>query len=303
METPDFSSFLRFAALAARPEADVDLAEGALLIADIAYPALNHRRYLRHLDALAATVRAELGTELGKDARELLRADRVERRDIAERVLGALRGGLVEREGFHGNVEDYYDPENSFLNTVLERRTGLPILLSIVYIEVARRLGAPLQGVGLPAHFLAKWPLPPEQGGDLFIDAFHGGRVLDLAGCRRLIARLAGESATHLLADSHWTEPAGKRAVLTRLLHNLKVVYLQRGETALALEVVERLVLLRPDLAEELRDRGLLRLAMGEPLLAAVDIATYAERTPDAPDVQRLRRRLARAAEIRAKLN
>jgi regulator of sirC expression with transglutaminase-like and TPR domain len=290
---------LRFSALAARPDAEIDLAEGALLIADVAYPELDHWRSLRQVDALAAAVRVELGPA----ADELARPGRLATRALAERGLAALRTVLVEREGFHGNREDYYDAGNSYLNLVLERRTGLPITLSVLYLAVARRAGLPLEGVGLPAHFVVKWPLPEEQGGDIFVDPFHGAQLLDVAGCRRLVAQVMGQSGAHLTFDPQWMRAVGSRAILARMLQNLKMLYLQRGETALALEVVERLILLRPGNAEELRDRGLLRLAMGEPLLAAADIAAYAARTPNAPDVNRLRRRLSGTTELRCKLN
>ncbi|MBF6590855.1 MAG: transglutaminase family protein [Ktedonobacterales bacterium] len=299
MDDVIFAPLLRFAVLAARPEQAMDLAEGALLIADVAYPALDHPRYHQRLDALAAAVRAECATPAGGAHGSEGEGERA----VALRTLAAMRTVLVEREGFRGNNDEYFAARNSYLNAVLNQRTGLPITLSIIYLEVARRLGVPLRGVGLPAHFVVKWPLAEAQGGDIFVDAFHGGELLDLAGCQRLVARAAGASGAHLLFDPQWTAPLGTRAILTRLLRNLKMLYLQRGETALALEIVERLILLCPNSPEEVRDRGLLRLAMGEPLLAAVDIATYATRAPHAPDVRRLRHRLAGAAELRAKLN
>jgi regulator of sirC expression with transglutaminase-like and TPR domain len=294
-----FASLLRFEALLAKPEAELDLAEGALLVAEVAYPTLDHMRYLQQLDALAGTV----CTELGEAATDLRRPRAGATREVAERTLEALRTVLVEREGFRGNAVDYYDANNSYLNAVLDRRVGLPITLSVVYLEVARRLGAPLRGVALPAHFVVKWPLPAKQGGDIFLDAFASAELLDAAGCKRLVARVAGATGASLTFDPNWTAAVGPRVILTRLLTNLKMLYLQRGETQLALEIVERLILLRPDAPEELRDRGLLRLALGEPLLAAADISAYAARTPDAPDLARLRRRLAATSELRCKLN
>jgi regulator of sirC expression with transglutaminase-like and TPR domain len=294
-----FAPLLRFSALVSRPDDEIDLAEGALLVADLAYPELQHALYLHRLDAIAEAVREELG-----GTAELERADNtLTNRALAERTLAAMRTVLVDCEGFRGNAEDYFDPANSYLNAVLDRRKGLPITLSVVYLEVARRLGVPLRGVALPAHFVVKWPLPKEQGGDIFVDAFHGAELLDLAGCRRLVARVVGMSGAHLVFDPSWTEAVGPRAILTRILSNLKMLYLQRGETALALEVVERLIVLRPGAPEDLRDRGLLRLAMGEPLLAAADIAAYTARTPNAPDAARLRRRLAGTTEMRSKMN
>ena len=289
---------LRFSAYAALPDERLRLDEGALLVAEIGEPDLSHARVLRRLDALAAEVRAELG--MAPDG--TLPADSLDSREVAARALAALRDVLAGREGFHGNQDDYYDPRNSFLPDVLDRRTGLPITLSVVYVEVARRLGAPLVGVGLPAHFVAKWPLPLAEGGDLFVDAFRGA-VLDQGECRRLVVRALVTDGAPPPLDARWFAPAGTRAIVTRMLNNLKQVYLQTGDTAHALAVVDRLVQLRPDLPEELRDRGLLRLALGEVLLAAADLFAYAERAPQAPELRRLRKRLAAINEVRAKLN
>jgi regulator of sirC expression with transglutaminase-like and TPR domain len=298
MNDQPVASLLRFVAFARQPEERLGLAEGALLVAEAAYPTLDQHRYRRHLDTLAAAVRPELGLARGAT----LPAEQLRVRETAERVCLALREVLAGREGFHGNQEEYYHPRNSFLNEVLESKTGLPITLCIVYIEVARRLGAPLVGVGLPAHFLAKWPLSPDEGDDLFVDAFNG-TLLDLDECREFAQRLTSASRAAAHIDPEWLEPASNRSVLTRLLHNLKHAYLQRGETAAALDMVERLVILRPDLPEELRDRGLLRLALGEVLLAAADIAAYAQRVPAAPEVRRLCKRMAAIGEVQSKLN
>ncbi len=297
MEIEAFGPLLRFAAYAARPDERLSLAEGALLAAEMAYPHLPRRRYLRRLDALAMLVREELGMVPGERLSPASRG----RRATAERVLRALALVIAEREGFSGNTEDYYDARNSFLNEVLDRGTGIPITLGVIYLEVARQLGAPLVGVNTPAHFLTKWPLSQDEGGDLFLDAFHSGRILEERVCRHFIRTLLGEAYSGW--NPRWTDPLDTRSVLTRILNNLKMLYLQKGETVNALEVVDRLLLLRPDLSEELRDRGLLRLALGEPLLAAADIAAYAEREPTAPELGRLRRKFSELREVHAKLN
>jgi regulator of sirC expression with transglutaminase-like and TPR domain len=300
MDATPFAPLLRFAAFAARPDAQLDLAQGALMMADIAYADLNAAHYQRRLDALATVVREALGAT----ANGLRRSSRALReRTVAKRVLETMRERLADHEGLSGNTEDYYDPRNTYLHETLDRGIGLPITLSVIYLEVARRLGIPLRGVGLPSHFMVKWPLPREEGGDLYLDAFHGGKILDASECRTFITELMGATGTLPYFDPRWSAPLGARAILTRMLNNLKVIYLHRGESRLALEVVERLVLLRPDMPEEIRDRGLLRLALGEPLLAAADIATYAERAPAAPEVGRLRRRMAELREVRASLN
>ncbi|HEX8994408.1 MAG TPA: transglutaminase-like domain-containing protein [Ktedonobacterales bacterium] len=297
MQELAFAPILRFAAFARQPDAALRLDEGALMIAEIARPQLDRTHYIHELDALAAEVWAALGSSA-----RLLRADQAMRRATAQRVLEVMVEVLSRRERFHGADESYSDPRNSFLDAVLDRREGLPITLSIVYLEVARRLGAPLQGVGLPAHFMVKWPLSPDEGGDLYVDVFDHGELLDEATCRQFILRLLSPQTARTF-DPTWSRALSVRQILTRVLYNLKLVYLHRGETSSALDVIDRLVLLRPDLPQELRDRGLLRLAMGESLLAAADIAAYLERAPDAPENARLRRRIQATREVRAKLN
>lgn len=299
MDETSLLPLLRFAAFARQPEDALDLVEGCLLIADLAYPDLDHHAYRRRVDSLASDARAALGMRDG----EMLPADTVCRRETAERVLLALRDILAGREGFAGNRDEFYDPRNSFLNDVLDRHTGIPISLSAVYVAVAERLGAPLVGANLPAHFLAKWPLAREEGGDVFTDAFNGGALMDEAECVNFVLRLVAGASGAPRVDPHWFDAVGPRVFLTRILHNLKLIYLHRGDTGHALEVIERLVLLRPDLTQELRDRGLLRLAMGETLLAAADVATYARLEPDAPEMGRLRKRLFAVGELRNKRN
>lgn len=288
---------VRFSVWAASPPETQRLDEGALLIAEIGHPNLDHRRAIRQLDALAAEVWASLGPST-----RLLRSHQVARRTSALRVLEAINEILIARHGFHGSNDDYYHPRNSFLNEVLERREGLPITLSVIYLEVARRLGAPLEGVGLPAHFMARWPLPDDAGGSIYVDPFQRGELLDELAMRQRILRLIGAPARATF-DPAWSRALDAREILTRMLRNLKQVYLMRGETADALETADRLTALRPDLPEELRDRGLLRLAMGESLLAAADITAYLEHTPDAPEGGRLLRRIQSIREVHAKLN
>jgi regulator of sirC expression with transglutaminase-like and TPR domain len=288
---------VRFSAWAALPPVAQRLDEGALLIAEIARPGLNHQKVIRQIDTLAA----EVWEALGHDTR-LLRPDQVVRRRAAIRVLEAISDVLVKQHDFHGAADDYTNPRNSFLDEALERHTGLPITLSVICIEIARRLGAPLEGVGLPAHFMARWPLASSEGGPIYVDAYHRGLMLDEPVMRQFILTLI-KSPTRTVFDPAWSRPLDARQILTRMLLNLKGAYFERGETALLLEVVDRLTTLRPDLPEELRDRGLLRLVMGEPLLAAADIASYLKRAPDAPERNRLRRRIESVLEVRAKLN
>lgn len=288
---------MRFSAWAAQPTERQRLDEGALLVAEIARPDLDHRPAIRLLDTFAA----EVWESLGSDTR-LLRPEQTSRRRAAIRLIEAMNDVLVGRHNFHGATDDYTNPRNSFIDVALERRVGLPITLASIYLEVARRLGAPLEGVGLPAHFMARWPLPAAEGGPIYVDAFHGGCMLEDAEMRHFILTLIKAPARNRFEPA-WLRALNTRQIVTRILLNLKGAYFELGDTAMLLEVVDRLTALRPDLPQELRDRGLLRLALGEPLLAAADIAAYLNRAPEAPENNRLRRRIASAPEVRAKLN
>ena len=171
----------RFTALLGRPEGEINLAEAALLIASEEYPGLDVPLYLKHLDDMGVALRARLAEE-----------------PRPERAVMALNRYLFQEEGFHGNIAEYYDPRNSFLNDVIDRRIGIPITLSTVYMEVARRAGVQVEGVGLPGHFIVRVVLG---GHGLLVDPFHGGRAPDRAGLpgaarphlRRARARCASE--------------------------------------------------------------------------------------------------------------
>jgi len=158
---------LVFARLVSRPEPAIDLAEAAFLIAKEEYPDLDIAQYLSHLDAMAADVRSRPGGV-----------------EDPLRLFTGLGDYLFREQGFRGNTEDYYDPRNSFLNEVLDRRTGIPITLSAVYMEVGRRLGLRLHGVGMPGHFLVKYVGPNEE---IIVDPFHGGAIVSPADCQRIL--------------------------------------------------------------------------------------------------------------------
>jgi regulator of sirC expression with transglutaminase-like and TPR domain len=209
----------RFAGLLSLPEDDVPLDEAAFLIAAHAHPALDPDAWLLRLDELAS-------------------------RCAAARSAGELSERLFVAEGFAGNTTDYGDPRNSLLDDVIDRRLGIPITLSILMVEVGRRVGVPLHGVGMPGHFLVGAEAEP----GMFVDPFHGGRVLDAAGCRELFATLSGRNV--LFADAY-LEPTGTRAVLLRVLNNLQRSYLERGAADAAW--VARLRLLFAELPD--RDR------------------------------------------------
>ena len=264
----------RFREMAARPEADVDLAEASLLIAGEEYPDLDPAVYLARLDELGAALRREAG-----DARE-------------QDAVPALNRLLFEQEGFHGNTEDYYDPRNSFLNDVLDRRTGIPISLCTVYMEVARRAGLRVEGVGLPGHFVVRLASP---SASLLVDPFHGGAVITLEDCQRRLDRIY---SGRLRLDSAMLAPCGRKSMLARMLRNLKGIYVKAGDFTRALRAVEMLRILDPDSVDELRDRGALYAALDCYAAAASDLEGYLALRPRCPEAPQL---AARAAELRAR--
>ena len=256
------------------------LAEAALLIAAEEYPALDVAAWLARLDALGARAR-----------------ERVPPRGDADQTAAALTRLLVEDYGLRGNDADYYDPRNSFLNEVLERRLGIPLTLSLVYMEVGARAGVAVRGVGLPGHFVVRL----ERGETArLLDPFNGGRPLDEANCRRLVERLGGGrlrfEPAHLRAVS-------ARAILIRMLANLKGVYTALGDWRRARGAVDRILLLAPEAVGELRDRGLLSARLGEPVAAIGDWEAYLRRVPDAKDAATVRRHLRALRQAQAALN
>lgn len=257
----------RFAALVATASPPLD--EAALAIAAEEYPALDTARWLRELDRLGARLRAA--------APEPLRA---------ASALRALRKLLAEDEGFRGNVAAYYDPRNSFLNDVLERRLGIPISLSIVYMEVARRAGLALEGVAFPGHFLVKHV--SASGMEVFLDPYNGGEVLSAEEC---VARFRPAARGEF--DPGWLDAVGPHQILARMLHNLKRIYLQSNDDVRAWWVADRLVVLAPDELEELRDRGLFAARLGAAGPAARDLGAYLARAPEARDAAKVREMLA----------
>lgn len=216
------SDLLLFRLFAAREEAAIDLVEGALLIAAMERPELSVAAQNRRLDELAAAVRPRLSP--GAPAPE---------------ALAALLDVFYRELGFRGNTGDYYDPDNSFLDAVLERRRGIPISLAVVLVAVAARLGTTLEGVPFPGHFLVRCAGPTAP---LFVDPFVG-RLIErdelLAFGRRAFGR-------DVPLRPIWLEPASPRLVLFRMLANLRAIYAERGDNERLLRVVERLVLLSP---------------------------------------------------------
>jgi len=259
----------RFAQLVSGPEETLDLAEAALLIAQEEHPALDIPAYLRRLDELATAVRTRLpGSSTPRE------------------VLHALNIHLFREEGFHGNTEAYYTPANSFLNEVLDQKIGIPITLSVLYIEVGRRLGVSLVGVGFPGHFLVKYTGPE---GDVILDPFLGGIELDHEQLAQKLRTMYGENNPFLTQIPQLLAAASKKEILVRMLRNLKGIYLQQNDFQRALSILDRILLVAPDLAAEIRDRGGVHQRLGHLQAALQDFRRYLQLAPTAEDAEAVR--------------
>lgn len=269
----------RFAAEAARPDAEVDLGRAALLVGAEEEP--------RRADVERWAARLD---EMGEEARARAVAWGVSR-------VEALNRYLFAEQGFAGNESDYYDPRNSMLHQVLERRTGIPITLSIVYIEVGRRAGLRVEGVGLPGHFVVRaWE---GEGEGVLVDPFNR-RPTDRDECQGRLDVIYDGRVT--LSDEH-LRPAGARSILARLLGNLKAVYVRAQLYRRALAAVERILLLAPLDFDEHRDRGMLLAQLDRLPPAMEEVRSYLAAVPDAPDAESVRDQLKKMQIRLAMLN
>jgi len=274
VSTPASSVRSRFEAEVARAEPELDLASAALLLAAEEYPQLPLAPYLRRLDLLAERVRDRLGDETAPPV-----------------VVQELNRVLFEEEGFRGNVEAYYDVRNLFLNDVLDRRLGVPYTLGVVYLEVGWRLGLPLVGVGFPGHFLVRYE---GEAVRLLVDPFERGRLRFEDQAQELLDRVYGGMVR---LRPEFLQTTSKRDILVAILTSLKGIYLNARDDRRALAAVERILVLRPAAAGELRDRGMLLARVGRVDEAIADLERYLDAVPDAPDARRVReiiRELAR---------
>ena len=278
----------RFAELLARDEAEIDLARACLMIAEDAYPGLDVDGYLGEIERFAARLRARLAPE-----------------DGAEERVAALNRFLFDELGFSGNAEHYYDPRNSYLNEVLDRRTGIPITLSVLYLEIGRRIGLALEGVSFPGHFLVRLRL---RGAMLVLDPFTGGDALSEADLRERLQRVipeggAGGVPIAELPLDPFLEPATKRQILARLLRNLKGIYRESNRPQRLLEVLNRTLIVSPEAHGSLRERGLLYQRLECYRAALKDLQDYAALEPEAPDIDDLRSVVLELSARCARLN
>jgi regulator of sirC expression with transglutaminase-like and TPR domain len=271
-----------------KEDARIDLARACLMIAQDAYPGLEVERYLGEIERMAIRLRGRLPAAGGPEER-----------------VATLNQFLFDDLGFWGNTEEYYDPRNSYLNEVIDRKTGIPITLAILYMEVGRRVGLPLEGVSFPGHFLVRLRL---RGGMLVLDPFTGGAAQSEAELRERLQRVIPEGVADNLPVAElpldqFLEPASNRQILARVLRNLKGIYREADKPERMLDVLNRMLLVAPDASVELRDRGLVYQRLECYRAALKDLTDYAEREPEAPDLDDVRVKLMELSALCARLN
>jgi regulator of sirC expression with transglutaminase-like and TPR domain len=277
-----------FQKLLAQDDARIDLAHACLMIAQDAYPELALERYLGDIERMAMRLRSRMPQTAG-----------------AEERVAALNEFLYEELGYRGNTEEYYDPRNSYLNEVMDRRTGIPITLAVLYMVLGRRIGLPLEGVSFPGHFLVRLRL---RGGMLVLDPFAGGMPQSEAELRERLARVIPADATENvpvreLPLEQFLEPATNRQILARVLRNLKAIYRETDKPQQLLDVLNRMLLVTPAANAELRERGMVYHRLECYRAALKDLSDYVQREPDAPDLDEVRARLMEVSALCARLN
>jgi regulator of sirC expression with transglutaminase-like and TPR domain len=242
-----------FSEIAAWDEDSFPLDRASLTMALEEYPDLDIPQYLRRLDTLA--VRADV----------LIGVDRA-----AVNVIEGISEVLFVQEGLRGNSDDYYDPRNSYLNEVLDRRLGIPISLSVIYMEIARRIDFSIKGIGFPGHFLVKHVTNDR---DIIIDPFNRGRIITPNECQELLDKIHKGTVVMHASLLH---PMEKRTIITRMLYNLKNIYTQKEQHFKALSVIDKILMLNPGTPSELRDRGFLYMQTSLFAKALADLEAYA---------------------------
>lgn len=279
----DTSALGRFTSLVepSQEDASIDLAVAALAIARTEYPTLDAPYYLERLEKLAQRVRS-----------------RMRNSPTARESIALLNRVLFDEEGLRGNRHNYYDPRNSFLNDVLDRKLGIPITLSVVYMEVARRVGFPLAGTGMPGHFLLKHY--DVMAGEIIVDPFNRGRIVSEVECQQRLQEIySGEVELRpefLQAVSH-------RDILTRILNNLRQVYFTKRNFTKGVAILNLLLAIPPADPELLRERGLVKLSLEQYLGAARDLGSYLQARPGAADAEDVRETLDMLRQLLARLN
>ena len=251
-----------FARLMAPPHRDIDLSRAALLIAQAEYLDLDIPHYIQVIEDLGQRVRSNTPD------------------DTIMAPIQTLNHILFDEERFRGNEEEYYDPRNSFLNDVIDRKVGIPITLSVLYMEVARHAGLNVRGVSFPGHFIVKHETPE---GPLFVDPFYGGMVLEK---EHLAQRLRLAGGGFMPFRDHHLAASTDAQIVTRMLNNLKGIYASRRDYDKVLTFTQMLLDVSPWDLDEVRDRGKVHLQLKDYRPALSDLETYLQFSPDAEDAE-----------------
>jgi regulator of sirC expression with transglutaminase-like and TPR domain len=268
-----------FLKLTQQKDEEINLAEGALLIAKDAYPELEIEDYLGQLKQMGAELQKQIDPESDVKAR-----------------IDALNAYLFDEQGFSGaDEEHYYDVRNSYLNDVLERKVGIPITLSVVYMQIGRQIGLPLVGVNFPGHFIVKHKVL-----DTFIDPFEKGKILTNEDFPEKLIQLFGKPVP---MQSQFLKEAANKQILARMLRNLKQIYFRQGQYEKAVSAVEKITWLEPQSAQDFRDLGYLyyRLQAYPQSLAAFQ--QYLRLSDNLPDQEEIARNIRVIIEQIASLN
>src|SRR5688572_1492759 len=269
-----------FQQLVTLPEGAIPLAEAALLLACEEYPQLEIGPYVDQLDEIAGTVRSRIqGTGSPLD------------------IIESINHVLFDELGFRGNTENYHDPRNSFFNDVLERRVGIPITLSTVFLEVARRVSLPVAGVGLPGHFLVKYV---DRTQEIYLDPFNRGEILTQGDCAKRLAEIFGDSQSF---SEQMLAAVTSRQMLLRMLNNLKAIYLKAHTYDKGLAMVDMMLLIEPEDFSQYRDRGVLYVQLRKFDAAVRDFERYLKGAPDSTDRPQVEEHLKELRRIQAMMN
>jgi regulator of sirC expression with transglutaminase-like and TPR domain len=259
----------------------IDLLRAALTFARIEYPQLDPEPYVRRIEELAQRVVARI-----RDASDPAQS------------IAAINEVLYREEMFRGNTVEYYSPLNSFINDVLDRRLGIPISLALIYMEVGRRAGFPLFGVGMPGHFLVKHY--DVSGQSTLIDTFERGMVVTEADCRHKVHQLTAGQAT---LQPEFLNTVTKRQMLTRMLNNLRTIYLARRDLKRAVQVVDLVLVIYPRSPEDVKQRAVLRYSLNDLSGAAADFEDYVKMSPEASDAEEIKQTALSLRRQMARLN
>ncbi len=273
----------RFSRIVAGADENINLAEAALLVAAGEYPDLDVDACLARIEELAAALQRRLRADIS----------------AADKII-LLNRYLFDELGFRGNRENYYDPRNSFLNDVLGRKLGIPLTLAIIYLEIGRRIGLPLQGVSFPGHFLVKCSL---REGAVILDPYARGISLSFDDLKQRIRNLDHSAEPSRSVIAGMLTGASNRDMLLRLLRNLKSIYTEQKAWLKALSAADHIIFVTPDNAEEYRDRGMFYLNLECFRAALFDLQVYLKMLPTAQDADRVRSRMVELQSVAARLN